>query len=279
MDSLVSTDWLDAERGAPDLRIADASLFLPEHGRDARAEFVAAHIQGAVFLDLDELRDTDSALPNTIPTRAKFASRMGRLGLGDGTRIVLYDASPLHSSARAWWLMRHFGVERVAILDGGLDAWRREDRAIEAGEVAPRPRHFTVRDPLAEAADKAAVAAALAEGVQVADARGAARFAGEEPEPRADIVPGHMPGARNLHYARLFEEDGRWRRGEALAHAFRAAGLDPGAPLVTTCGSGVTAAVIAFAAHLLGQGDVRLYDGSWAEWGSDPATPKATGRA
>lgn len=279
MDSLVSTEWLAGELGAADLRIVDASLYLPDHHRDGRAEYEAAHIPGAIFLDLDEVRDLDSALPFTLPSAEKFASRMQSLGLGDGSRIVLYDDSPLSSAARAWWMFRHFGAHDVAILDGGIAKWKAEGRETESGKPTNRHRHFTVWRDDAGLAGKGDVAAALDAGGQVVDARTAGRFAGEEPEPRPGVTPGHMPGAINLPHARLFNEDGTWKQGEALSAAFRDAGVDPAKPMITTCGSGVTAGPLAFGAHLLGNTDVRLYDGSWAEWGSDPATPKATGAA
>ncbi|RHW17982.1 sulfurtransferase [Sphingomonas gilva] len=279
MDSLVSTEWLAGELGASDLRVVDATMILPEYHRDARAEFEAAHIPGAAFLDLDELRDTDSDLPNTLPSAEKFASRMQSLGLGDGSRIVVYDDSPSRTSARAWWMFRLFGAHEVAILDGGIAKWKAEGRETESGRPTNRHRHFTVFRDDASLADKAGVQAALDGGGQVVDARTRGRFAGEEPEARPGLVAGHMPGAKNLPYARLFNADGTWKRGDELRQAFADANVDPGKPMITTCGSGVTAAVLAFGAHLLGNADARVYDGSWSEWGGDPSTPKATGAA
>ena len=279
MEALVSTEWLATEQGAADLRIVDASLFLPDHHRDARTEFEAAHIPGAIFLDLDELRDVDSSLPYTLPSAEKFASRMQSLGLGDGSRIVIYDDSPLKSAARAWWMFRLFGAHDVAVLDGGLAKWKAEGRETESGKPNVRHRHFTVWKDEASLATKADVETALGAGTQVVDARTPGRFAGEEPEPRPDVEPGHIPGAKNLPHAKLFDEDGTWKQDEALRAAFTEAGVDPDQPMVTTCGSGVTASVLAFGAHLLGGKDVKVYDGSWAEWGSDPETPKAKGAA
>jgi thiosulfate/3-mercaptopyruvate sulfurtransferase len=279
MDSLVSTEWLAGELGASDLRVVDASMFLPEHHRDARAEFEGAHIPGAIFLDLDELRDLDSALPAMLPSAEKFASRMQSLGLGDGSRIVLYDDTPIKTSARAWWMFNLFGAHDVAILDGGIAKWKAEGRDVETGKATNRHRHFTVFKDEASLATKDDVAAALDAGTQVVDARTPGRFAGEEPEPRPGVVPGHMPGAVNLPHSRLYNEDGTWKQDDALRAAFADAGVDPAKPMVTTCGGGVTAAVLAFGAQLLGNKDAKLYDGSWAEWGSDPATPKATGAA
>ena len=277
MDPLVSASWLAAEIGARDLRIADCTWFLPGDGRDARGEYLESHIPGAVFLDVAEIADTATDLPMMLPGPEKFASRMGRLGLGDGTRIVLYDNSPHHTAARGWAMLRSFGITDVAILDGGLAAWRGAGGTLASGEETLRPRHITPRTRGFGIRDLAHMKSVLASGAeQILDARSPSRFAGAEPEPRAGVVPGHMPGSTNLHYARFFQADGTWKRGDDLRAVFAEAGVDLDQPTVATCGSGVTAAVIAFAAHLLGH-DVPIYDGSWAEWGSDPGTPKETG--
>lgn len=282
MDSLVTTDWLANELGARDLRVADASLhanFPGDRPRDARAEFEAGHIPGAVFMDLAGFADAASSLPSTLPGAAQFASRMGKLGLGDGTRIVLYDDAPHHTAARAWVMLRAFGFTEVAILDGGLTKWRAEGRPIETGVGDPQPRHATPRDHGVGIRDLAAIARAIETGAeQVIDARSAARFTGEEPDPRPEVAAGHIPGSVNLPYNRLFAPDGTWKRGEALASAFRAAGVDLDRPMAMTCGSGITASVLAFGAHLLGR-EAAVYDGSWTEWGAHPDTPKATGTA
>jgi thiosulfate/3-mercaptopyruvate sulfurtransferase len=278
MDSLVSTEWLAEALGAADLRIVDASWFLPDAGRDGRSEYETAHIPGAVFLDLEEVSDPDSDLPHTLPPAILFASRMRALGIGDHDRIVLYDNSPLHTSARIWWMLRLFGARRVAILDGGFAKWRAEGRPVESGASSTRLSHFTPMPGTGAVADKAAMLA-LAGEAEIVDARPAARFRGDTPEPRAGLAAGHIPGSRSLPQSELFEGDGTWKRGEALRRAFEDAGVDLSRPMVTTCGSGVTAAVLVFGAHLLGKEDVRLYDGSWSEWGADPATPKATGAA
>ena len=280
MDSLVSTEWLAGELGAPDLRVIDATLVLPGDGRDARAEFEAAHIPGAVFMDLSELTDTSSGLPNMLPTEPKFASRMQSLGVGDGNRVVVYDNSPLHSAARAWWMFRIFGAHQVAVLDGGFPKWRAEGREVESGRPQIRHRHFVAYLDEAAVATKEAVRAALDAGShQIVDARSQDRFFGHFPEAGGKVAPGHIPGAKNLPQDRLFNPDNTFKQGDALRAEFEGAGIDLNRPLITSCNSGITAAVLAFGAHLLGKQDVQLYDGSWQEWGADPETPKAVGAA
>lgn len=280
MDALVSTEWLAGEIGAPDLRIVDATLVLPEAGRDPAAEYEAEHIPGAVYFNLQELRDTNNSLPSMLPPAEKFASRMQALGLGDGSRIVVYDNSPWKTAARAWWMLTIFGSHDVAILDGGLAKWKAEGRPLESGKPAVRHRHFTVWQDEKAARTKADLLANLGHEVnEVVDARSSSRFTGEEPETRAGVASGHIPGSKNLPYSRLFNGDGTWKQGDALRTAFTAAGVDLDKPMITTCGSGITAAVVLFGAHLLGKTDVGLYDGSWSEWGADPATPKETGTA
>jgi thiosulfate/3-mercaptopyruvate sulfurtransferase len=277
MDTLVSTDWLAGEIGASDLRIVDASLHL-DAGRNARAEYEAAHIPGAVYLDLENLVDPAAPLPNTLPSAEKFASRMQSLGLGDGSRIVVYDDSELHSAARAWFMLKLFGAHNVAILDGGLAKWRAEGREIRSGVETLRHRHFTVWDDEKLLRTKQQMLANVESArEQVADARGQARFAGTDPEPRPGVEPGHIPGSRNVPAGSLFAADGTYKDKAAIRALFAEAGIDLDKPVVTTCGSGGDAAVLAFGLDLLGKEDVALYDGSWAEWGSDPATPKAVG--
>jgi thiosulfate/3-mercaptopyruvate sulfurtransferase len=280
MDLLVSTQWLADEMGASDLKIVDATYFLPEARRDAAAEYEAAHIPGALYLNLTELVDPTSPLPNTLPPPEKFASRMQALGLGDGSRVVVYDNSPHRTSARAWWMFNLFGAHTVAILDGGLEKWKAEGRPLESGKPTVRHRHFTVWKDESTLRTKDQVAEALrTKSAQVIDARSSSRFTGEEPEPRADIAAGHMPGARNIPSSKLFHADATWKRGNELKALYIDAGIDLSKPIITTCGSGVTAANLLFGAALLGKQDVALYDGSWSEWGADPEAPKATGAA
>lgn len=280
MDSLVSTQWLEAELGASDLSILDATTFLPGTGRDARAEFEAEHIPGAMFVDIKDVSDSDNSVPHMLPPEHQFASRMRALGLGDGQRVVVYDNSPLHSAARIWWMLRIFGARDVALLDGGLSKWKAEGRPLERGRPEVRPGHFTPSLDRDAAVDKTYMLSIVGnEALEIVDARGAARFAGEDAEPRPGMGSGHIPGSKNLPQGALFRADNSWKQGEELRAAFEAAGVDLDKPMITTCGSGVTAAVLLFGAHLLGKDDVRLYDGSWSEWGADPATPKAQGPA
>ena len=279
MDALVSTEWLAGELGASDLRVVDATLFLD--GRDAAAEYEAEHIPGAVFMDLANLADTTSPYPMMLPKAEKFASRMQSLGLGDGSRIVLYDNSPFKTAARAWWMLSIvFGAHGVAILDGGFAKWKAEGRPTESGKVTLRHRHFTVwRDDKPVRTIDQMKANLDSKLEQVVDARGQSRFEGREAEPRLGVNPGHIPGSINLPYDQMFNADGTWKQGDALKSAFTDAGVDLARPLAMTCGSGLTAATLVFGAHLLGKNDVALYDGSWSEWGAQADTPKAIGAA
>jgi thiosulfate/3-mercaptopyruvate sulfurtransferase len=266
--TLVSTGWLAHHLRDPDLRILDASWYLPDAGRNAQAEYAAGHIPGARFFDIDEISDQRSTLPHMAPTPEKFISRMRALGVGDGHQVVVYDGSGLFSAARVWWLFRLMGKLDVAVLDGGLPKWRAEGREIEDMPPILRDRHITVsrQNHLVKDVTQVAHAAKLREA-EIVDARGPARFAGTVPEPRPGLRAGHMPGARNVHYATLLAADGTMKSVPALRGVFQAAGVDLAKPVITTCGSGITAAILSLALERMGHRDHALYDGSWAEWG------------
>lgn len=280
MDSLVSTEWLANEMGASDLRIVDATKHLAGTGRDAAAEYEAGHIPGAVFMDLGDLVDSNAPVENTLPPAAKFASRMQSLGLGDGSRIVIYDDSAVKTAARAWFMLNMFGAHDVAILDGGMAKWKAEGRPLAQGKETLRHRHFTVWQDNKNLRTKADVLANLhSKAEQVVDARGAARFSGDEEDPRPNIASGHIPGSRNVPFTALYNADGTFKDADGLRKIFADAGVDLDKPVTTSCGSGVTACVVAFGMHLLGKEDFALYDGSWTEWGADKDTPKELGAA
>ncbi len=281
MTLLVSTERLAAELGTPGLHILDASYFVFDASRDAAADFAAGHVPGAHFLELATLKDAHSPVPFMLPDPARFATRLGALGVARDDRILLYDDTPHRTAARAWWMLRAMGADHVALLDGGIAKWRAEGRPLETGPAAPvAPATFVPRPDPHWLRDLAAMRANIDSAAeQVVDARGAARFTGAEGDPRPEVAAGHIPGSRNLPYDRLFNADGTWKQGDALAVEFAAAGIDPTRPLTTTCGSGVTAAVVLFGAALLGMTGLSLYDGSWSEWGADPSTPKAVGAA
>ncbi len=276
--SLVSTDWLAAHLGDPDLRILDGSFYLPDAGRDARAEYDAAHIPGARFFDIDEIADTAREMPHMAPTPEKFISRMRAMGVGDGHQVVVYDGSGLFSAARVWWTFRLMGKTDIAVLDGGLPKWQAEGRPVEDMAPVMRDRHITVQRQATFVRDVTQVAAASKLGDhEIIDARGPARFRGEDEEPRPGLRSGHIPGSKNVHYATLLNPDGTMKSVEALRGVFEAAKADLSKPAITTCGSGVTAAILLLALYRIGKTDVSLYDGSWAEWGSYADLNVATG--
>ncbi|NJC04356.1 thiosulfate/3-mercaptopyruvate sulfurtransferase [Sphingomonas kaistensis] len=276
MDALVSVSWLAASKGAADVVVLDASWHLPDARRDARADFARRHIPGARFFDIAALADTSATSPHMLPPAGEFAAAMEALGVGSDDRIVIYDDSAIHTSARAWFTLRHFGAERVAILDGGLNCWIAEGQPVSAEPPTARPARFEARVPRPEAVvSKGDLLRGT--GMTIADARSPERFAGTGPEPRPGLEPGHIPGSRNLPMSALYDADGRFRPPHELRQLFVQHGIDPERPFVASCGSGVTANSLIFAAHLLGNRDSRLYDGSWSEWGADPLTPKERG--
>jgi thiosulfate/3-mercaptopyruvate sulfurtransferase len=273
-EAVVSTEWLASHLDEPDLRVVDGSWHMPQAKRDPAGEFVDAHLPGAVFFDVDGIADRSSGLPHMLPSPEVFAKAVGALGIGDGDRVVVYDSRGVVSAARVWWTFRVFGHDAVAVLDGGLPKWRAEGRPLAHGPATPTPRRFTARFRPELVRDVAQVKANLAsQREQVVDARSRGRFAGTEPEPRAGLRGGHIPGSLNLPYDELYAPDGTLRPPDALREAFVAARVDLARPVTTTCGSGITASVLALALHRLGRPDVAVYDGSWTEWAGRGDTP------
>jgi thiosulfate/3-mercaptopyruvate sulfurtransferase len=278
-NALVSTDWLATHLDAPDLRVVDGSFTLPGVTPTAQELYRQRHIPRALFFDIDDIADEKSPLPHMLPSPEKFAQRLRRLGLGDGHKIVVYDSAGLTSAARPWWMLRVFGHSDVAILDGGLPKWQAEGRPVTDEPPVPRERHFTARLNSLLVRDKAQLLENLtSKREQVLDARARGRFAGTAKEPRDGLRSGHIPGSLNLPYDELIDPETRTLLpAEELARRFAAAGLERAKPVVTSCGSGVTACALAFGIHLLGWPDAAVYDGSWSEWGMPGDTPVDTG--
>jgi thiosulfate/3-mercaptopyruvate sulfurtransferase len=280
-ESLVSTEWLAGRLNDPDVRVLDATYHLPTAKRDPRAEYLAQHIPGAGFFDVDGIADDATDLPHMIPAPAVFEAEMRALGISKGTRVVVYDSYGWQSAARAWWSLRLFGHDAVALLDGGLPKWLAEGRPVQAGPVAPKPGDFVAKFRPELVRSKAQMVANVAsKAEQVLDARAAGRFEGTAPEPRPGLRGGHIPGSRNLPMGDLVDPaTKRLKSAEDLAKLYKDAGIDATKPVATTCGSGVTACGLAFGLHLIGADKVAVYDGSWSEWGLPDGPPIATGKA
>jgi thiosulfate/3-mercaptopyruvate sulfurtransferase len=276
-DYFVTTDWLEAHLGEPDLAIIDGTFFMPDEGRNALAEYRAGHIPGAVFFDIDAIADHSTNLPHMLPSPAQFADAMRTLGIDEKMRIVVYDASGLFSAPRVWWTLRLFGAKNVKILAGGLPKWKEEGRALESGDVTRAPQTFAVDLDASCVSSAADVLAASQSGsAQIVDARGAPRFLGQVPEPRPGLRSGHIPKSANVPYRDVIE-NGQTRAPEEIVEIFARAGIDFKKPIVTSCGSGVTAAILLLALETAGKKGVRLYDGSWSEWGARHDLPIEVG--
>lgn len=278
--TLVSTEWLARHLGDPDLRVLDASWYLPEAGRDAQQEYTDGHIPGARFFDIDEISDNRSELPHMAPPIEKFMSRMRSMGVGDGHQVVVYDGAGLLSAARVWWLFKLMGQENVAVLDGGFPKWQAEGHPVEDLPPIARDRHMTVRfqNTLIRDVTQVSAASKLKDQV-IVDARAGNRFRGEAPEPREGLRSGHVPGSRSVPFNTLLNKDKTMKSPDACRAVFEAAGVDLSKPVITTCGSGVTAAILSLALERMGHRKWSLYDGSWAEWGMFPTLPVETGEA
>lgn len=276
---LVETGWLAEHLDAPDLAVIDGTWYLPNAGRDAHREHLESRIPGAVFFDIDKIADTRVPLPHMLPSPEQFSSAMRKMGIGDGMRLVVYDAQGMFSAARVWWTFRAMGAEDVAVLNGGLAKWKQEDRPLAEGPPRTRvPRHFTSRRNAGLIRDRDEILAITSDGsVQIVDARAADRFRGDAPEPREGLRSGHIPSSLNLPYPELLNSDGTFKPTVELKKIFENAGVDLSRPIANTCGSGVTASILALALAILGHRHTSVYDGSWSEWGADDTLPIETG--
>ena len=275
---LVSTDWLSTRLSDPEIRILDATWYLPNVDRDAKAEYDQSHIPNARFFDIDEVSDHRSDLPHMVPPVEKFMSKVRKLGVGDGHQIIIYDSHGLFSAARVWWLFKVMGQKNVAVLDGGLPKWLREGRTVDSSPPLIRDRHMFVKyhDEMVKDVTQVSSASKLGD-YEILDARSAGRFRGEEPEPRPGLRAGHIPGSKNIFYGDLLNEDGTLKSQDELVEHFKAKAVNLDKPVITSCGSGVTAAIINLALDRIGKTDHALYDGSWTEWGMYPTVPVETG--
>lgn len=278
---IVETEWLAQHLESPDIVLLDGSTHLPTSGRNARNEFATEHIPGAYFFDIDEVADKKNPLPHMLPSSVQFASQIKAMGIGDGTRVIVYDTEGLYSAARVWWMFRTMGHSDVAVLNGGMKKWKAEGRPVtDETSLKRQPRHFTPRANAALVRDAADVKALIGHpSVQIVDARAAGRFTGSTPEPRKGLRSGRIPGSRNVPFGTLLNADGTLKPKDELRRVFAAAGVDIERPVVASCGSGVTAGVIAFALAQLGRTDAAVYDGSWSEWGAREDLPIETGPA